>query len=165
VIVKQTWRWQFLSFESLAEGRPVQNWFDSLPDEDKWEITDLLDGLQKITDRRWPDEGKDRVFDALQGAGGISEIRFPNIKCVRNGKVKIITYRIYGFFGPYKQCYTFLHGAEKEAKNDKPGKATAKRRLDELQRWGLAAGLVSVHKFNVESNANSTTAEGPLRTN
>ena len=53
---EKTWRWQFLTFESVIEGCPVQNWFDPLPDDDKWEITDLLDTLQKANDRRWPEE-------------------------------------------------------------------------------------------------------------
>src|SRR5216683_506194 len=115
MIVEKTWRWRFLAFESLREGRPLQEWFDPLPDDDKWEITDLLDALQKVTDRRWPKE----VFDPLLGAGGISEIKIPNIKCFRDSEFKIVTYRIYGFFGPYKQCYTFLHGKEKDVKNDR----------------------------------------------
>jgi hypothetical protein len=54
---EKEWRWQFLSFTSLAEGNPVQRWFDALPEEpERYEITDLLDFMQKITDRLWPKE-------------------------------------------------------------------------------------------------------------
>lgn len=50
----RTWRWEFRGFASGAEGRPVQTWFDSLPeDPDRYEIVDLLDSLQKLNDRLW----------------------------------------------------------------------------------------------------------------
>jgi hypothetical protein len=153
--IEKGWRWDFLGFESKAEGRPVQRWFDSLPDEpDRYEITDLLDALQKVNDRLWPKE----VFDPLLGAGGISEIRIPNIRCERDGKVKVITYRIYGYFGPkqYEHSYTFLHGAQKEVKNDTLGKQIAKGRLDEL-----LGGFADVHKFEFQKESYPTTPERP----
>jgi Phage derived protein Gp49-like (DUF891) len=153
------WRLQFLAFQSSAEGRPVQDWFDGLPEDDKWEIVDLLDALQKINGRRWPDE----VFDPLQGAGGISEIKIPNIKCFRASKYQMITYRIYGYFGP-KGYYTCLHGTAKDVKNDEEGKRIAKRRLDELQR-GLRNGVASVSKFNFEEGIDSATSERASRPN
>jgi len=147
-----TWRWQFLAFKSKAEGQPVQIWFDALPEDDKYEITDLLDYLQKVTDRLWPEA----VFDPLKGAGGISEIKIPDIRCFRDGKVKSITYRIYGFFGPkgYIHSYTFLHGAEKSVKNDVVGKQIAKGRLDELER-----GTAGIHKFEFTGERNPQAAE------
>jgi hypothetical protein len=156
----KTWRWEFLAFQSAAEGRVVQRWFNALPEEDKYEITDLVDALQKMNNRLWPEE----VFDPLKGAGGISEIKIPNIKCFRDSKAKIITYRIYGFFGPGKRSYTFLHGAEKDVKNDTIGKQIAKDRLDELRR-GLPIGLASVHKFEFEEGLDSETEEKPRRPN
>jgi hypothetical protein len=155
----RTWRWRFLGFRSVAEGRPVQAWFNSLPEEpDRYEITDLLDALQKVNDRPWAKE----VFDPLEGAGGISEIKIPNIRCERDGKFKCITYRIYGFFGPkaYERSYTFLHGTEKEVKNDAIGKQIAKGRLDEL-----LGGFADVHKFEFQEEPNSETAEGTPRPN
>ena len=158
--LERAWRWQFLGFESAAEGRPVQVWFDALPEEpDRYEITDLLDFLQKTHNRLWPKE----VFDPLIGAGGISEIRIPNLRCFRGGKVKIITYRIYGFFGPkeYGQhCYTFLHGNQKEVKNDTIGKQIAKGRLDEL-----TGGFAGIYKFEFQRGPDSTAAERPRRPN
>lgn len=157
---REKWRWVFLAFRSVAEGRPVQEWFDALPDEDKYEITDLLDALQKATDRLWPKE----VFDPLRGADGISEIKVPNIKCFRAGKVKIITYRIYGYFGPYKHCYTFLHATEKDVKNDTVGKQIAESRLDELRR-GLASEVATVHKFEFVEGFDSEVEEESRRPN
>jgi hypothetical protein len=156
----KTWRWEFLAFKSNAEGCPVQRWFDSLPDEDKYEITDLLDTLQKTNDRLWPEA----AFDGLKGAGGISEIKFPNIRCFRDGKVKSITYRIYGFFGPtgLGHCYTFLHGTEKEVKNDIHGKQIAKGRLDELGRGGYTASVV---KFDFEKDSSKEVKEEPRSPN
>lgn len=151
--LERTWRWEFLGFESAAEGRPVQVWFDALPEEpDRYEITDLLDALQKINDRLWPKE----IFDPLIGAEGISEIKIPNIRCLRDGKVKIITYRIYGFFGPkgYGHCYTFLHGTDKDVKNDTIGKQIAKGRLDEL-----TGGFANVHKFEFQEESDSAVAK------
>lgn len=152
----KTWRWEFLAFRSTAEGCPVQRWFDELPEDDRYEITELLYFLQKTNDRLWPDA----VFDPLRGAGGISEIKFPNIRCFRDGKVKSITYRIYGYFGPTGQgyCYTFLHGTRKDVKNDTVGKQIAKGRLDELYRGGSS---VSVVKFNFEKEPDSEIKEGP----
>jgi hypothetical protein len=156
---ERTWRWKFLGFQSVAEGRPVQVWFNGLPEEpDRYEIKDLLDALQKVNDRLWPSE----VFDPLEGAGGISEIKIPNIRCERGGKVKSITYRIYGFFGPrtYEHSYTFLHGTEKEVKNDTIGKQIAKGRLDEL-----LGGFADVHKFEFQEEPNSEIAERTPRPN
>ena len=155
----RTWRWDFFGFRSVAEGRPVQIWFNALPeDPDRYEITDLLDALQKVNDRPWSKE----VFDPLEGAGGISEIKIPNIRCERDGKVKSLTYRIYGFFGPknYEHSYTFLHGTEKRVKNDTVGKQIAKGRLDEL-----LGGFGDVHKFEFEERSNSTVAERTHRPN
>jgi hypothetical protein len=155
--VNKTWRWEFLGFKSEAEGRPVQIWFNALPEEpDKYEITDLLDALQKTNDRLWPAE----VFDPLRGTGGISEIKIPNIRCFRDGKFRVITYRIYGYFGPrgYVHCYTFLHGAEKDVKNDTTGKQIAKGRLDEIER-----GAAGVHKFNFDEEPDAETEERPRR--
>ena len=134
-------------------------WFDALPEEpDRYEVKDLLDSLQKINNRLWPKE----VFDPLIGAGGIFEIKIPNIRCFRDGKFRIITYRIYGFFGPsgYEHSYTFLHGAEKDVKNDVIGKQIAKGRLDEL--LGRCA---DVHKFEFEEEPDTALAERPRRPN
>jgi hypothetical protein len=163
VYLEKTWRWEFLAFHSVAEGAPVQEWFDSLPDDpDRYEIIDLLDSLQKTNDRLWPE----KIFNPLIGAGGISEIRIPDIRCFRGGKYRNITYRIYGFFGPrnHPHSYTFLHGTHKNAKNDIVGKQIAKGRLDELTT-AITSGTVSVRKFEFQKRSDSKATGGAPRPN
>jgi Phage derived protein Gp49-like (DUF891) len=132
----EPWRWQFLGFQS-AEGRPVQSWFNGLPDNDRYEILDLLNTLANVTDKLW----RRPEFDPLEGAGGISEIRVPGIRSESGS----MTYRIYGYFGPEKRQYCFLHGTNKKEKNDEEGKSIAKNRFDQLKRR-----KATVHKFAFE---------------
>lgn len=129
------WKWEFLGFQSFQEGRPVQAWFNNRTVDEKGEIVDILVYLQNTTSSlwKWPE------FDPLLGAGGISEIRVPNIRSSKG----IITYRIYGYFGPGSRQYTFLHGTDKKVKNDTHGKGIAKQRLEQLKR-----GEANVHKFD-----------------
>ena len=82
--MSDTWNWTFLGFESLKEGRPVQTWFDGLPEEEKDEIRDTLVYLEKIVDRRWPEAS----YDPLSGAGGISEIKVPEFRGLRHGVIR-----------------------------------------------------------------------------
>src|ERR1700686_5192659 len=135
------WVWTFLGFESDAEGRPVQVWFDSLSQDDRDMLLDTLLYLEKAIGRRWPE----KLYNPLKGAGGISEIRVPEFRGIRNGTLQRITLRIYGFFGPreFVDSYTFLHGTDKKVKNDRQGKAIGKRRFDEI--WNEQA---TVHKFS-----------------
>lgn len=135
----ETWMWEFRGFESPTDGRPVQVWYDRLPDNHKDEIRAQVAYLRVSTSRLWvrPD------FDRLEGEGGISEIRAPDIR----GMSGIIYYRIYGFFGPDKRQYTFLHGTEKKVRNDLYGKQLARERLGRLQKDA------TVHEFDFNSNA------------
>ena len=135
----EPWKWLFLGFCSDDQGRPVQSWFDGLPENDRYEILDLLNTLANVTDRLW----RRPEFDPLEGAGGISEIRVPDI---RSGSGSI-TYRIYGYFGPGSHEYCFLHGTDKKEKNDKGGKSIARNRLDQLKH-----GEATVHKFAFEKS-------------
>ncbi len=155
---KEKWRWQFFAFESAPEGCPVQVWFNALPDDDRDEVVDLLEYLQKTTDKLWPEV----AFDPLEGAGGISEIKIPNIRCFRDNKYKEVTYRIYGFFGPRgcEHSYTFLHGTDKDVRNDIVGKQIAKGRLDETAR-----GTAGVRKFDFSGQPSSKTTQRQSRTN
>jgi len=135
VDAKEEWRWTFLGFESVKEGRPVQSWYDSLPEAHKEEIRDLFLYLEKATDSVW----RKPEFDPLSGAGGISEIRVPEIRHAGGS----ITYRIYGYFGPRQREYTFLHATAKKVRNDKHGKRIARDRLDQL-----AHGNATAHPFS-----------------
>ena len=161
MFLEKTWRWQFLTFRWAAGGSPVQDWYDTLPDEpDRYEIRDLMDALQKANDRLWPDA----VFDPLRGEGGISEIKIPGIRCLRDGKAQTITYRFYGFFGPkeYPHSYTFLHATAKQAKNDVEGKQLAKGRFHDFAT-GIESGRISIHKFEFTKRPSSKVVEWPSR--
>lgn len=144
---EERWRWQFMGFESEAEGRVVQLWFNGLSEEAKEEITDLCQSLQVVTQSRW----RRPEFDPLVGAGGISELRPDDVRC----EAGCFTYRVYGFFGPNEHEYTFLHGTLKPVRNDHAGKRTAKERFARLQR-----GEATVHEFDFEGWALPEAPEG-----
>jgi|SRR5271170_5291630 len=144
---EQRWRWQFMGFESEADGRVVQVWFNGLPEEAKEEITDLFQALQVVTQSRW----RRPEFDLLVGAGGISELRPADVRC----EAGCLTYRVYGFFGPNKHEYTLLHGTLKPVRNDHHGKRTAKERLARIQRREA-----TTHEFNFEGEPLPKVAEG-----
>jgi hypothetical protein len=79
-------------------------------------------------------------FDPLEGEDGISELRPKNIRSDSGS----VTYRIYGWKGyPTGNSYTFLHGTDKEEKNDVEGKDRAKSRARKL-----FANRAQAHKFN-----------------
>jgi len=127
--------WTFLGFESAKEGRPVQTWFDGLPPDHLDAVKDRL-GVLQVTSRGDWDEP---FFDPLIGEGGISEIKFDPIKCMKGQ----FYYRVYGFFED--EAYIFLHATNKKVKNDRPGKAIAKRRLHELQE-----SRADVHQIDLD---------------
>jgi hypothetical protein len=132
---KEESHWTFLGFESAQDGRPVQVWYDRLPETHKEEIRDLLLYLEKAPSRLW----RRPEFDPLIGAGGISEIRAPEIRHAGGS----VIYRIYGYFGPGEHEYTFLHATAKKVRSDKHGKRIAKSRLDQLAR-----GHATAHQFS-----------------
>jgi hypothetical protein len=128
------WRWTFHGFESLSEGRPVQVWFDGLPEDHRSEIAFLLMQLENVKASLW----RRPEFDPLDGAGGISEIIIPDIR----DSSGVTYYRIYGYFGPGEHKYTFLHGTDKDVKNDIEGKKIARDQLGKIER-----GEAGIHKF------------------
>lgn len=140
------WAWEFLGFESTGEGQPVQRWYDALPQRHADEVVDLLLYLGRLTDRAW----QRPEFDRLDGAGGIGEIRAPVIRDAKG----VSCYRIYGYFGPERRQYTFLHAVNKKVKNDRKGKAVARRRLEEI-----GSGHAAVHKFSFERHSMVETDE------
>jgi hypothetical protein len=136
----EEWQWRFLCFKSEREGNPVQKWFDGLPDEAQEEIRDLLGYLRVKTKSKW----EEPEFDPLKGEGGISELRPSPILREESGKVRKYTCRIYGFFGPkeYEHSYTFLHGNDKNVRNDIDGKRIAKEHLGQIEHR-----QATVHEF------------------
>ena len=82
--------WTFFGFETLARGRPVQEWYDALPGEARDEAQDTIVYLQKLPLRLW-------ALPEYEPLGeGLSEIRF------KVNSLNLI-YRIYGSFGPKGQ--------------------------------------------------------------
>jgi hypothetical protein len=120
-----------------GEGRVVQEWHDGLIEDAQIEILNMVLHLAILPMGLWerPD------FDPLVGEGGISELRPKDIRSNTGNSV----YRIYGWKKyPTKNSYTFLHGTDKDEKNDVEGKQSAKQRAHEL----FVAGRARTHKFN-----------------
>jgi hypothetical protein len=141
------WRWGFLGFESDAEGRPIQDWFDSLTLDQKLDIANLCQRLSRMTNVRWTRP----EYDPLAGEGGVSEL-ISNVKT----DAGTLFGRIYGIrnWKEYSRYYVFLHGTNKEAKNDKEGKAVAKRRLLQLD-----SNQATVHEFDFQSSIDADIEE------
>jgi len=119
----------------------VQAWFDSLPEDVKDEIRDLIRHLEKVTDSLW----RRPEFDGLRGERDISELRPSDVSVEIGGTIETFTCRIYGFFGPKNQkndIYTFLHATKKTVRNDRSGKRIARNRLAQLER-----GNGTIHRF------------------
>jgi len=139
---------EFYGIEVYREGRIVQEWFDALDLDAQLEILNMALHLERLPMGRWrrPD------YDPLDGEGGISELRPKDVRGVDGN----IIYRIYGFRShPNKNSYTFLHGTDKDVKNDLDGKIQAKRRLGQLFR-----PETRVHKFDFTPKAASDTEKG-----
>jgi hypothetical protein len=153
--MSQEWRWQFVGFESSSGWRPVQAWFDTLPDDDRYEILYLLNILSNATSKLW----RRPEFDPLEGAGGISEIRVPELRSARGS----VTYRIYGYFGPVSRQYCFLYGTDKKVRNDEEGKRIAKNRLDELQNGAARVHQLAVLRGSVVEIRDRTKSKDDVR--
>src|ERR1700722_319092 len=135
----ETWLWEFVGFESTAEGKPVQEWFNGLRDEAKEEIVDLIAHMRIATSTLW----RRPEYDPLDGEGGISELRPANVRTEQG----TATYRLYGFRG--NRVYILLHGNRKGVTNDRQGKQIGRRRLAELQR-----NTATTHRFDFEGKHN-----------
>ena len=127
---RQQWDWSFYGFETSLGNRPVRDWIVGLPLDALDELVDVLVYMQKRPNSEWSPEN----FKPLED--GLSEIRFSD---------ESQTYRIYGYFGPHRQAYTFLVGKDKKVSNDKSGKNLAKTRRGQLQR-----NEARIHLFSFE---------------
>lgn len=123
-------RWRFYGYETPAKGRPVQEWFEALLQEEKDEALDTLGYLQVLPLKSWGKPEYEPLGD------GLSEIRFKVSSLNR-------TYRIYGFFWPagsqHRHSYTFLLGKEKKVKNDKLGIEESRDRKRRVERREASA--------------------------
>jgi hypothetical protein len=139
MVDKQEWNWQFFGFQWLNGNKPVQDWFDGLPDDAKDEARDTIGYLRYLPPHLW----KRPRFDPLSGED-VTEVRFDTATN---------TYRIYGFFGGLddkRQIYTFLYGADKKTRNDLKGKREASklRRIVERKE-------ATVHRFEFYRESDS----------
>jgi phage-related protein len=129
----EAWNWTFYGFQTPGQNRPVQEWYDSLPDalpsDARNEIKDILAYLQVTPNSQW---GKPE-FSPL--GDGLFEIRYEDAD---------YWYRIYGCYWPdgVRQVFTFLHATTKKVKNDTDGKSLARKRKAQLQRQEA-----TIHKF------------------
>ena len=149
---RDEWQWTFCGFQSPQDGRPVQKWYALLPPTHKIEVASMFAYLGNLTATVW---GRP-FFDPLAGEGGISEIIVPDFR----DDLGVAYYSIYGCDGPGKQVYTFLHATNKRARNDKIGKAIAKRRLRQLHD-----GNATIHKFDFEEHLVVEFTKGSGREN
>jgi hypothetical protein len=127
----EAWNWRFFGFMWLTGSRPVQEWFDLLSDDAKYEARDTFGYLQHLPLASW----KKPKFDLLKGEE-VSEVRF---------ETETHVYRIYGYYGPSKlgrQVYTLLYGHDKKLGNDAKGKREATKR-----RKAIGRGDAKVHEF------------------
>jgi hypothetical protein len=129
---------EFYGIDVKNEGRVVQDWFDQLGIEAKSEILNLFLHLQRLPMGRW----RRPEYDPLDGEGGISELRADEVS-TDDG---VAFYRIYGWKRyPESNSYTFLHGTDKDEKNDVVGKESAKRRATQL-----FGGEAHPHRFDFD---------------
>jgi hypothetical protein len=125
--------WSFAGYVTEAGKRIVQNWYDSLPHEEREELQDLLNYASDI--ELWKRPEFDKVSKPLH------EFR---VKAnIANHEV-----RLYGVFDPnVRRRFIFLHGVTaKKRDRDKKGQDLA------LSRWSLIKqGKASTHEFAIES--------------
>jgi hypothetical protein len=95
--------WTFRSCPAPGGGRPIDRFIDDLGPEAENDLSAILEDLQVMERRLW----NRPQFDVLHGKNykGMGEIRF-------DGENK--TYRLFGWFGPQVQLFTFLLGCEKK---------------------------------------------------
>jgi hypothetical protein len=127
----EQWNWSFFGYQRLDGGKPVQDWFDGLPDDAKKEARETIGYLQQLPNHLW----KKPHFDPL-GGEDVTEIRF---------ETATHTYRIYGYAGGpsrARQLYILLFGHDKKVRNDTKGKSEATKRRAEIDR-----GAATFHPF------------------
>src|SRR5947207_1922431 len=95
--------WTFCAFPTLAGNRIIDAWVADLDAESHNNFAATLETLEVLPVQFW----KRPPFDHVHGKKyqGLSEIRW-------DGKNK--TYRMFGYFGPMRSCYTMLLGCEKK---------------------------------------------------
>lgn len=123
--------WSFYAYVSEAGRRLVQDWYDSLPDDEHDELQDNLNYLAVTADWRRP------RFDKVDTP--LHEIR---------SKAHLANHaiRVYGVFDPnVRRRFLMLYGnSAKKKGRDSDGQRTA------LDRWSLVKrGKATTHEFSV----------------
>lgn len=137
--------WTFYGYRTAARGRVVQEWFDSLSDDERDEFKDTTGYLQHLPFDRW-------CYPQFTHLGdGLSEVR---------AETADFWIRVYGMFFPEgkRYSYTFLYGGTKKARNDKIGKREAHERMRLLK-----SGKATTHEFEFERRPDRTSAQGKRR--
>jgi Phage derived protein Gp49-like (DUF891) len=127
----EQWNWRFFGFQWLNENKPVQDWFDRLPQDALDAARDTFGYLQHSPIAAW----RKPKFDPLKGEE-VNEVRF---------ETESHTYRIYGYYGPAslgRQVFTLLYGHDKKVRNDAEGKREATKR-----KWHVERGEAKTHPF------------------
>ena len=124
--------WVFHGYVTPAGGRDVQDWFDSvLNEEERDEAKDTIGYLRILPLHLWMKPEYSQLGE------GLSELRF---------KVNSLNriYRVYGFFWPKgrRHCYTFLLGRAKKVKNAQADVAEARKRKVRVEN-----GKAKIHEF------------------
>jgi hypothetical protein len=118
--------WTFAGYITEAGGRILQEWYDTLP-ENQYE--DFQDQLNYLADTEvWKRPEFDKVAPPLH-------------------EIRINETRVYGVFHPgRRRCFLFLHGVTaKKKKHDKKGQDVALAHLALLKQ-----GKARTHEFVIE---------------
>ena len=129
--------WTFRGYSTEADRQIVQEWYDSLPDEDYEELQDILNYLGSVDIGGW----KRPKFAKVQRP--LYEVR--SRANAANHEI-----RLYGVFDDtIRGCFLFLHGVTaKKKSHDKKGQDVSLARLGLLKQR-----KASTHEFIVESRS------------
>lgn len=110
-------RWRYLVCPAPGGGRPVDKFVAELGPEAENDLAAILEDLQVLERKFW----RRPQFDILHGNNyhGLGEVIF-------NGDNK--TYRLFGWFGPQRLCFTLLVGCIKKRDLKHEMDEAAKRR-------------------------------------
>lgn len=134
--------WEFWAYESERRARYLNDWTDTLNDEEFNEFIATLEGLQVLPRHLWL-----RPQFTMLGAQypAVGEIIFK-----KNRK----QFRVYGFFGPKYMQFTILHACVKQRPNLRHDMDMAARRKRLLE-----AGQGAVYEFTVKRRPHREPAQ------
>jgi hypothetical protein len=133
--------WMFLAFASEMGVRYLDDWVETLDQDEENEFAAILEGLQVLPRHLWQ-----RPQFAMLGQQyrGVGEIRF---------KVARKQFRVFGFFGPRPMQFTLLHACGKQRSNLRHDMTLAARRKGMLER-----GQGTVYEFTIKRRPDRQTS-------